>query len=77
MNIKKEKKIEEFLELIKKLNLDKKDVEEVEVIIAENKNKPIFGKKLLTWTGRLASKAIEKGIELQVPEILAKVQEFV
>jgi hypothetical protein len=77
MNIKKEKKIEEFLELINKLNLDKEDVEEVEVIIAENKDKPTFGKKLLTWTGKLATKAIEKGIQLKIPEILAKVQEFV
>jgi len=77
MHIKKEKKIEEFLELINKLNLDKEDVEEVEVIIAENKDKPTFGKKLLTWTGKLATKAIEKGIELKIPEILAKVQEFV
>jgi len=77
MNIKQEKRIEEFLELINKLNLDKEDVEEVEIIIAENKDKPNFGKKLLTWTGKLATKAVEKGIELQIPEILAKVQEFV
>lgn len=77
INIKKEQKIEEFLELINKLNLDKKDVEEVEVIIAESKDKPNFGKELLAWTGKLATKAVEKGIELQIPEILAKVQELI
>ena len=77
MNIKQEKKIEEFLELIKKLNVDKEDVKEVEIIIAENKDKPTFGKKLLNWTGKLATKAVEKGIELQIPEILTKIQEFV
>ncbi|APU69561.1 hypothetical protein [Christiangramia flava] len=73
---KRDQKIQAFLNLLQELNIDNEEVKKAERIIDENKDSPSLGKKLLNWTGNIASKSIEKGIELKIPMIIDKIQDL-
>lgn len=70
-----EQRINEILSDLSKLNVPKEDIDSLEKIVRA-KDKKSLSKKLLTWTGNLSQKAIEKGVELQVPIIIEKVSGF-
>ncbi len=75
-SIKSEQKIDELLKELKQLGLKSDDTEELKDILKESDNKKL-GKKVLNWLGNLSNKAIEKGIELQIPTIIEKIQHFI
>ncbi|TWP22510.1 hypothetical protein ETU10_10570 [Apibacter muscae] len=68
--------IKQFLDDIKKLGVEDDEIKEVKVILEKTSEKKELGKKLLNWVGKVSSKAIEKGIELQIPLLIEKVQEL-
>ncbi len=67
-------KLEKILEEIKNLGVEEGYVLEVEKIINEEKDKTSISKKLLAWTGKVATKSLEKGIEINIPLLIEKVQ---
>ncbi len=70
-------KIEEVLSDLKAMGILEEEILEVRNIVTqENNNKTNLGKKLLGWIGKITSKAIEKGIELNLPMIMGKIQEL-
>jgi len=77
LNTKKDKEIQSFLEYLKEINLKEDEITEVATIIETNKNDKNFSTKMLNWLGKLATKAVEKGIELNIPMILEKVQQII
>jgi predicted DNA-binding protein len=70
------KKIEKTINELKELGIPEDDLNELKTMVEKESNKPTFGKKLINWAAKVSSKAIEKGIELQVPVLLEKVQEL-
>lgn len=70
-----DQEIEKLIKELKKLGVNSKQTNELKKIIQQNDKKEI-GKKILTWVGNLSTKAIEKGIELQLPVIIEKLQEY-
>lgn len=68
-------KLDNLIQELKKLGIDESDTNEVREIII-NEKKENWGKKLMTWVGKMTTKAVEKGIELQVPVLIEKVSEF-
>lgn len=71
-----DQKLEELIKELEKLGIDSEQTGELKTIIQQD-NKKSIGKKVLTWIGNLSTKAIEKGIELQIPTIIEKLQEFI
>lgn len=69
-------KLEKLIDEIKSLGIDESDANEVKEIILHEKKENV-GKKIMSWIGKMASKAIEKGIELQIPVLIEKVSEFI
>lgn len=70
------KKIEQILSDLQKIGVPKEDIAEVKEIVEKETDKINLGKKLMSWVGKMSSKAIEKGIELQVPVLMEKIQEL-
>jgi len=70
-------KIERVLTDLKNLGVPEEDIIEVGEIVAKETDKVKLGKRLMSWAGKMASKAVEKGIELQVPMIMEKIQELI
>ena len=70
------KKVEKTVSELKKLGVPDDDLNELKTIVEKESNKPGIGKKLMNWAAKVSTKAIEKGIELQVPQLLEKVQEL-
>lgn len=71
-----ENKVERLIEEIKELGVSEEDAQEVKEIL-KDKNKKDIGKKVMSWIGKLSTKAIEKGIELQIPLIIDKLSDFI
>lgn len=69
--------IERVLSDLKKLGVPEDDIIEVKEIVTEETDKAKLGKRLMSWSGKIASKAVEKGIELKVPMIMEKIQELI
>lgn len=70
-------KVEQVLSDLKKLGVSEEEILEVRNIVTqENNDKTNLGKKLLGWVGKITSKTIEKGIELNLPMIMGKIQEL-
>lgn len=69
-------RLDELVNDIKSLGIDESDANEVKEIIIREKKENV-GKKVMNWIGRMASKAIEKGVELQVPVLIDKLGEFI
>ena len=76
LTIKRDKQIDSLLKFIAELNLDKTELKEVQTLVEKNKEDKNFGKKMLTWAGNIATKAVEKGIELKIPELFERIQEI-
>lgn len=70
-------KIEKFITEIEKMGIGINEVEEVRTLLADQTDKPNLGKKLMAWVGKVATKAIEKGIDLQIPTLISKVHELI
>ncbi len=70
------KKVEQILSDLQKIGVPKEDIAEVKEIVEKETDKINLGKKLMSWVGKMSSKAIEKGIELQVPVLMEKIQEL-
>jgi hypothetical protein len=69
-------KVNQILSELKDLNVPKDDLDVLKGIIEEELDKSKLGKKIMGWVGKMTNKAIEKGIELQVPLVIEKVQEL-
>ncbi|MDE1207301.1 hypothetical protein [Tenacibaculum larymnensis] len=69
-------KIENILSDLKDLGVPEEDLLEVKEIVTKETDKVSLGKKLVGWVGKMTNKALEKGIELQVPMIMEKIQEL-
>ncbi len=69
-------KIENILSDLKDLGVPEEDLAEVKEIVTKETDKVSLGKKLVGWVGKMTNKALEKGIELQVPMIMKKIQEL-
>lgn len=70
------KKVEKVLSDLQDIGVPKEDVEEVREIVEKETDKVNLGKNLMIWAGKLTSKAIEKGIEIQVPILMEKMHEL-
>lgn len=70
------KKIEQVLSDLQDIGVPKEDIEEVKSIVEKETDKVKLGKRLMNWVAKMSSKAVEKGIELQVPVLMEKVQEL-
>lgn len=70
------KKVDQVLSDLQKIGIPKEDVEEVKEIVEKETDKINLGKMLMNWTGKMTRKAIEKGIEIQVPFLMEKIQEL-
>src|SRR5699024_9724626 len=51
------------------LGVPKEDTDKMREIVSDSKDKDI-AKKIFEWVGNLSTKAIEKGVELQIPTII-------
>lgn len=69
-------KLDNLIQELKKLGIDESDTNEVREIII-NEKKENWGKKLMAWVGKMTTKAVEKGIELQVPVLIEKINDFI
>lgn len=69
-------KVENVLSELKTLGVPEEDLVEVKEIVENETDKTNIGKKLMNWVGKMATKAIEKGIDLQIPLIMTKIQEL-
>lgn len=70
-------KIEEKLEEIRRIGVDEESILEAKKLITEEKDKTSLSKKLMMWAGKVAQKTIEKGIELNLPLLMEKVQNLI
>lgn len=67
--------INETISELRELGVDNSDIQDLEEIIqSKEKSKEPIHKKLMQWAGNVAKKSVEKGIELQIPEIIEKIQ---
>jgi hypothetical protein len=67
---------EELVKFLVSYGADDSDINELKEIAAEKNNaqkKEGVGKKIINWIGKLGTKAIEKGIELNVPLLMEKI----
>lgn len=70
-------KIEKLISDLEEIGVPKENIQEVKDIVSSETNKTNLGKKLMTWVGKMATKAIEKGIDLQIPTIIEKINDFI
>jgi hypothetical protein len=70
-------KIERVLSDLKSLGVPEEDIIEVQEIVSKETDKVKLGKRLMSWAGKMANKAVEKGIELQIPMVMEKIQELI
>lgn len=71
-----DEKIEELVKELQKLGVDSNQISALKDIIQQGDKKGI-GKKVLNWLGNLSTKAVEKGIELQLPAIIEKLHDYI
>jgi hypothetical protein len=69
-------KISQLVSELERIGVHKEDIVEVKNIVQNEPNKASLSKKLMSWVGKLATKAIEKGIDLQIPMIIEKINHF-
>ena len=68
-------RIKQVISDLRDLRVPEEEIEKLEVIV-DTTEKSELSKKIFSWIGNLTQVAIEKGIELQIPLIIAKVQEL-
>lgn len=69
-------KLDSLIQELRKLGIDENDANEVREIILHD-NKENWGEKLMSWVGKMTTKSIEKGIDLQVPVLIEKINDFI
>lgn len=67
-------KVEQVLNHLRELGVPNEDIQELQTIIENESDKTKLGPKFLAWSSKLATKAMEKGIDHKVPEILDAIQ---
>ncbi|MGP4972991.1 AbiTii domain-containing protein [Psychrobacter alimentarius] len=70
-------KVEQVLHDLRQLGVPKEDISELEDIINNEPDKNKLGAKFLAWSSALMTKAVEKGIDVKVPEVLDAIQNLV
>ncbi|WP_454059262.1 AbiTii domain-containing protein [Elizabethkingia ursingii] len=75
-NLNNQNNIHELRKKLENLGIEKKDIDELENTI-RNEPKETVGKKILNWVGKIASKAIEKGLELQIPNLIETINHYI
>lgn len=75
-NINNENSLEELVKELQKIGVEKNEIEKIETII-KTEPKESLSKKALGWVGNVASKAIEKGVELQVPILIETISKYI
>ncbi len=70
-------KIENLLQDLKNLGVQDEELREIKEIVSSKTDKKTIGKKALDWVGKVATKAVEKGVELQIPLLISKIQDFI
>ncbi|MGJ8761926.1 MAG: hypothetical protein ACSHXA_15380 [Polaribacter sp.] len=70
-------KTEQILSDLKELGVPDENIVEVKEIINKETDKSKIGKKLINWVGKMSTKAVEKGIELNIPLLIEKIQELI
>ncbi|QIH33880.1 hypothetical protein [Sphingobacterium sp. DR205] len=61
---------------LKNIGVEETDIGDLKKLI-ENEPKENLSKKILGWVGKIATKAIEKGVELQVPLLIEVVNRYI
>lgn len=69
-------KIDTVINELESAGIDTEELSELKQILSSKTDKVSMGKKVLDWIGRVTTKALEKGIELQIPTIIDKVKDF-
>lgn len=72
--------IEQTLDELSKLGIEKPEVEELRVILEDKeliKTKSSMKKRILNWFGKLTMKVAEKGIDIELPHVLDKVNRYI
>ncbi|WP_145990215.1 hypothetical protein [Psychrobacter sp. 4Bb] len=70
-------KVEQVLNDLRQLGVPNEDINELEDIINNEPDKNKLGAKFLAWSSALMTKAVEKGIDVKVPEVLDAIQNLV
>jgi len=69
-------KIDKIISELGELGVPQEDLAEVKDLVKKETDKVTLGKKLMNWVGKMTTKGVEKGIELQIPMILEKIQQL-
>ncbi|MDN5665931.1 MAG: hypothetical protein L0G41_06850 [Psychrobacter sp.] len=70
-------KVEQVLNDLRQLGVPNEDINELEDIINNEPDKNKLGAKFLVWSSALMTKAVEKGIDVKVPEVLDAIQNLI
>lgn len=70
-------KVEQVLNDLRQLGVPNEDINELEDIINNEPDKNKLGAKFLAWSSALMTKAVEKGIDVKVPEVLDAIQNLI
>jgi len=70
-------KVEQVLNDLRQLGVPNEDINELENIINNEPDKNKLGAKFLIWSSALMTKAVEKGIDVKVPEVLDAIQNLI
>lgn len=70
-------RVDNLLQELKSLGVEEKELKEIKEIVSTKEDKKGIGKKALDWVGKVATKALDKGIELQIPLLISKIQDFI
>ncbi|WP_312323794.1 hypothetical protein [Soonwooa sp.] len=68
--------IQQLRKELENLGIEKEDIDDLENSI-KNESKENLSKKVLIWVGKMATKAVEKGIELQVPLLIETIHQYI
>ncbi len=71
------KNIEKKIEEIRKLGVNDEQIEQIRNIIKNEKDKTSLSKKLISWSGKISSILIEKGLEMNIPILIEKIHELI
>lgn len=75
-NVTTNNSIQELVKDLEKIGIEKEDIVKVQEII-NTEPKENLSKKVLSWVGEIATKAVEKGVELQVPLLIETVSRYI
>ncbi|WP_286857407.1 MULTISPECIES: hypothetical protein [Sphingobacterium] len=68
--------LDQLSDELKRIGVEETDIVELKELI-KIEPKDSLGKKILGWVGKIAAKAVEKGVELQVPLLIETVKNYI